>query len=106
MAVLSKEELMAQVKEMVGDRQDDGAIKFLEDVTDTVNSFQKPDGEDWKAKYEKNDAEWRQKYKERFFSPEPIPDAQGRTVDPSIEGGDPGEGSPETYEDLFKEEVK
>ena len=39
MAVLKKEELIAKVKEIIGDSTDDKVLGFMEDFTDTVNSF-------------------------------------------------------------------
>ena len=53
------------------------------------------DGTDWKAKYEENDAEWRKKYKERFFNTSGNEDG--------IEDGNGGEEPPikRTFDDLF-----
>lgn len=71
MAVKTIEEILAEIKDTVGEQNDDKAIEFLEDVTDTLNDFEtraKGDGTDWKAKYEENDSNWRKKYTERFYS--------------------------------------
>lgn len=65
MAVLKTEDFMAAIKSVVGDRSDDEAIKFIEDASDTITSL--TSGEDWKAKYEENDAAWRTRYRDRFF---------------------------------------
>lgn len=93
--VKSKEELIASITKMIGDSTSDESISLLEDVTDTMDSLS--DGENWKQKYEDNDREWRQKYKERFMTPvddkgEPEP----------IE--EPGEPKVKTFEELFKTE--
>lgn len=71
MAVLNKEDFMKSVKEILGDRSDDVALKFLEDAQDTITD----DKEQWKVKYEAKEQElkelddsWRAKYKERFYS--------------------------------------
>lgn len=71
MAKLSSEEFMKSVKVIIGDRDDDEAIKFIEDCKDTITG----EHDDWKAKYdevvkEKEDLDksWRAKYKERFYS--------------------------------------
>lgn len=75
--VLNSEDLLKAVKENIGDKTDDTSIKFLEDVTDTIADYEKKlsggsdDTEDWKTKYEENDKMWREKYRDRFFSPEP-----------------------------------
>lgn len=71
MAVKTIEEILAEIKDTVGEQNDDKAIEFLEDVTDTLNDLEtraKGDGTDWKAKYEENDSNWRKKYTERFYS--------------------------------------
>ena len=57
------------------------------------------DKEDWKMKYEQNDAEWRKRYKERFFSSEK-PDEQEQEQDQNRNSD--GEQKL-TYENLFKE---
>ena len=79
MAVKTREEILAEVKARVGEQTDDETIAFLEDVTDTLSDLETKangDGTDWKAKYEENDAEWRKKYTERFYSSDPTPDPE------------------------------
>lgn len=71
MSKLSVEDFMKSAKAIIGDRTDDDALKFLEDCKDTITG----EKDDWKTKYEeqleankKLDTEWRQKYKDTFFS--------------------------------------
>lgn len=71
MSKLSHEDFMKSAKAIIGDRTDDEALKFLEDCKDTITV----EKDDWKSKYEeqleankKLDADWRQKYKDTFFS--------------------------------------
>ena len=71
MAKLTADEFMKSIKELLGDRDDDVALKLLEDAKDTITE----DKNDYKAKYEAVvkekedlDKEWRKKYKERFYS--------------------------------------
>lgn len=100
MAVKTREEILESFKTMLGESPDDESISFLEDVTDTLDDFEKRangDGTDWKSKYEKNDANWRKKYTERFFSVEPEPDPK---PEPKPEPDD----TPRTFSDLFKED--
>lgn len=86
--VLSKEEIMNGIGTIIGDNSDDSTLEFLENVSDTLDSMSA--GDDWKSKYEENDANWRKKYKERFFQkPETEPD---------------DDESPKSYADLFKTE--
>ena len=99
MAVKTREEILGSLKTILGENPDDDSISFLEDVTDTLDDFEKRangDGTDWKSKYEENDANWRNKYTERFFSGEPNPD-------PKPEPKPEPDNTPTTFSDLFKE---
>lgn len=98
MAVRTQQEILESLKARIGDSTDDDTLAFIEDVTDTLTDYETrvSDSTNWKEKYETNDAEWRQRYRDRFFGnqdsgvvdPEPI-------VEPE---------KPMTFEDLFKEE--
>ena len=68
--IRNKEELITMISQHIGEDNSDEAIALLEDVTDTFNDYETKtkDTTDWKTKYEQNDAEWRNKYKERFMS--------------------------------------
>lgn len=99
MAVKTREEILESFKSRLGENPDDESISFLEDVTDTLNDFEKRangDGTDWKSKYEENDASWRKKYTERFFSDDPNPE-------PNPEPKPEPDNTPRTFSDLFKE---
>lgn len=99
MAVKTREEILESFKTRLGENPDDDSIAFLEDVTDTLNDFEKRakgDGTDWKSKYEENDANWRKKYTDRFFSNEPEPE-------PDPEPEPEPDNTPRTFSDLFKE---
>jgi hypothetical protein len=101
MAVRTKEELLNDIKGIIGESTDDTSIILLEDISDTFDELESrsADTEDWKTKYEENDAEWRRKYTDRFFSADPVD-----TPDP--DPADPGEEKePMTFEDLFTEDV-
>lgn len=97
MAVRTKDEILELVRARVGDDSSDEVIEFIEDITDTLNDYEArlSDSTDWRAKYEENDAEWREKYKARFFGKEVV----------ETEIDDEEEDKPMKYEDLF-EEVK
>lgn len=99
MAVKTREEILESFRTILGENPGDDSISFLEDVTDTLDDFEKRangDGTDWKSKYEENDASWRKKYTERFFSGEPNPE-------PKPEPKPEPDNTPRTYSDLFKE---
>lgn len=69
MAKLTVEEFLNRIKDRTKDKTDDETLQFIEDATDTLNGLtENKDDTDWKAKYEENDKQWRQKYKDRFFS--------------------------------------
>lgn len=98
MAVLSKEDLIAKLNASFGENLSDDNISLLEDVSDTIDSF--AESEDWKTKYEENDASWRKRYKERFEGKED----DSPESEPEIEHYE----SPAKFEDLFtvESEVK
>lgn len=70
MAKLTSEEFMKRVQTVLGDRDDDDALSFLEDCKDTITDSK----DEYKEKYEQAvkekeelDKSWRTKYKERFY---------------------------------------
>lgn len=102
MAVKTKEEILSLIKDHLGDDTSDTALQLVEDINDTLDSLDKPaDSEDWKTKYEQNDAEWRKKYRDRFFN-------TGSTENEHNEQSEPEEPDehedPVTFDDLFKKE--
>lgn len=90
--VRTKEELLSSIREALGDKTDDSSLAIIEDVSDTMDSFN--DGKDWKAEAERIDNEWRQKYHDRFFTAKPENDE-----DP-LDAGE-AEPKPLRFEDLF-----
>lgn len=66
--VVNKEAIMERLKGRIGEDTSDEALSLLEDVTDTLDELEKRASEDWKGKYEENDAYWRKRYQERFFT--------------------------------------
>ena len=94
MAIKSISEILENVSKIIGDNNSDEALTLLEDIQDTFND---KDNTDWKQKYEQNDADWRNRYKERFLT--------GNTeLDPKDDDDDSGEPEkPLTFENLFKE---
>lgn len=93
MAVRTRDELITAVNTIIGETPDDNGLSLLEDISDTFASYD--DTEDWKTKYEENDAEWRKRYKERF---------EGKNV--VVEENEDDDKKEKTkFEELF-EEVK
>lgn len=103
MAVRTMDEILESVNEILGDNTDDNAITFLEDLTDTITDLEdraNGDGTDWESRYRENDAAWRKKYKERFYSNEPEPkEPEPKEPEPKQEPE-----PPKKFEDLFTTE--
>ena len=94
MAVISKEDLLKRISESIGEDNSDEALSLLEDVSDTIADFERRDSEDWKTKYEENDAEWRKKYRDRFENgTDDIKEKEEKETITEVK----------TYDDLFSE---
>ena len=100
MAIKTTEELLASINERFGEDTDDDTLSFIEDITDTMNDLNSKAGDktDWKTKYEENDASWRKKYKDRFFTNGSGDNGYNNQIDDIDEPDD----NPKTFEDLFK----
>lgn len=91
------EELRTALQELIGERTDDEALAFIEDFNDSVEELSNNDSEDWKTKYEQNDAEWRKKYRDRFFNGKADEDIK----DPKAKPQEETEEEKTTIDDLF-----
>lgn len=103
MAVVNKDTIMERLRENFNDNDSDDVLGLLEDVTDTLNDYQSrlEENGDWKERYEQNDREWRQKYKDRFFNNDPEPDPEpDKDLEPEPDK-DPEQATPTTFEELF-----
>lgn len=88
MAVVERDALIQRIASVLSDPESDDSLSLIEDVTDTLEAGS---SDDWKTKYEENDAAWRKRYKERFLKK---PDKE-----PEIEDDETEEKK--TYDDLF-----
>lgn len=77
MALRSKEELLKIFGDLIGDRNDDEVIAFMEDLADSFGDDNgssieklKNDYDKLKQKYDESEENWRRKYRERFYSGE------------------------------------
>lgn len=72
---LERDDYFEKIKEIIGDRTDETALQFIEDVTETYDALtERAEGgeaESWKQKFEENDKMWSERYKERFFNGKP-----------------------------------
>lgn len=98
MAVKSVEEIVAEVKEVVGDRTDDTVIELLEDITDSVSNDKGFTQEDIDNAISETEKKWREKYIARF---------SGKKVDEVEEEEEEKEDEYITsLDDLLKEDKK
>lgn len=69
MSVITREQLRQRMNEIIGKNNTDDTLSFIEDFEDTFSDMEEraSGSTNWKQKYEENDAEWRKKYRERFF---------------------------------------
>lgn len=99
MSVVSKESLLERIREITGveNAESDESISLLEDLSDTFEdlSSQVLQAGDYKRKYEENDAEWRKKYHDRFFSVAEETKIKEDEKDDDVEK--------KTFDSLFKE---
>ena len=93
MSIRTKTELIEAVNSIIGESIDDNALQLLDDLSDTIDSMQSNDNENWHQKYIDNDNAWRKRYKDRF---------SGATDSADFEDEDEDD-TPLTYDKLFKE---
>lgn len=100
--IKSKDEILTSVNSLVGEEASDDVLAILEDITDTMDDYERRISEsgDWEAKYNANDQAWREKYKARFLSPGA---SENESIDIEAEGVKiETDDAPETFEDLFE----
>lgn len=100
MAVRSKDELMQILRAKLGEDSSDDTLTLMEDISDTYDELDnkaKGDGTDWKTKYENNDAEWRKRYRDRFYN------SDANDNDFNDDNDDDEKPKVLTFEQLFKE---
>lgn len=100
--VRSKEELIEEIRAVVGEDTSDNVITLIENVTDTITELETTDGEEWKQKFEENDKMWREKYISRFT--EGTTDDTTAQTEPTTEPTADDEEKEKTFDELFEEE--
>ena len=96
--VKTKEEIMGALRTIIGDGADDTVLELLEDIDDTLsvdNSAAVKELDEWKTKYDTLDADWRKRYRDRFYGD------VDETEDKIFDEDKPAEESPLTYDSLF-----
>lgn len=111
MAIIqNREELNTRLQTIIGDRTDDDALNFLQDICDTFEA--QPSGGMTQAEHnrlmQEADTAWRKRYRDAFFNgadgqfKEPESDTSRK--DPTNEAPGSDENNPAKFDDLFKEE--
>lgn len=97
--IRTKDELLTIINERFSGDETDETIAFIEDVADTLDDLtaKAADSTNWEEKYNQLDADWRKRYKERFFTGEDQPEDEEEFEEEEKE-------EKTTYEDLFKED--
>lgn len=100
MAVLDRDKFFERIRERLGEDDSEEALSYLEDMTDTWDYLEagarREGQEDWEEKYNNLDAEWRKRYRDRFFNtPEGAKEDQ--------EGDVKNDGKLRSFETLFEE---
>lgn len=96
--IKSKSEILDAIKTKFNGDTSDETIGLIEDISDTMDDYDSKvaDSTDWKKKFEENDAQWRQKYTDRFFNSgddDVVPD-ENKDAKPEVK----------TFDDLFTTE--
>ena len=94
--IRTKEELLDSIRARIGEDTSDAAIALVEDVTDTLTDMESRSSDDWKTRYEENDAAWRKKYRDRFFGNEHAEDMRDEEQEKETEVKEKT-----TFEELF-----
>ena len=68
MAILTRDDLMAKLKERFGEETDDASLSFIEDVTDTYDDLASKSNATALSEMTQKYNDLQLKYRERFFS--------------------------------------
>ena len=115
MAVVSREELVNAVTSRLGELPDDDGLVLLENLSDTLDSYEasanidfeaeRKSWEDERNNYEARltelDNDWRRRYTERFN--QPVEEHKSESMVEEVIENPQGEAEVIEYEDLFKE---
>lgn len=113
MAIKTKDELIKQVSDALGDNiTSDVGIALLEDIKDTFENSTGGSSDEDKKKIEEleqkvkdTDSMWRKKYTDAFLNPSPDPKTPSEPQD-DPQDDDEEDDEPKTFDDLFSSENK
>ncbi len=100
MAVLVRDNFFNRLRELIGEDDSEEALSYLEDMVDTWEDLERrasrEGGENWEERYNNLDAEWRKRYRDRFFNTQ-----EGAKDDQEEDIKD--DGKVRSFETLFEE---
>ena len=67
MAIKTRDEILAAIRSRLGDDTSDDALAIIEDIDDTFKDYETRAGVNWESRYNELDAQWRKRYRDRFF---------------------------------------
>lgn len=103
MAVRTRDEILAAIRSRLGDDTSDDALTIIEDIDDTFKDYETRTGEDWKSKYDELDAQWRKRYRDRFFQKADNEETTPEDVEDDNEEDLKNESEVKDFDELFTE---
>lgn len=103
MGVRTRDEILTAVRSYMGDDTSDDALTIIEDIDDTFEDYETRIGENWKGKYDELDAEWRKRYRDRFFQKPDNGETNPDDVKDDNEEDLKEESEIKDFDELFKE---
>ena len=103
MAVRTRDEILAAIRTSLGEDISDNALAIIEDIDDTFKDYETRASEDWKRKYDELDANWRKRYRDRFFQK---PDDKETTPEDVVDDNEEDlkeESETKSFNELFEE---
>lgn len=101
MPFVNKEEMLNKIRGILPDDTTDESLSLIGDISDTYDEYEtKVKGNtDWKQKYEENDKNWREKYRDRFYNGN-----KNKDEEEVFENDEDQEVKIKSYSDLFTTE--
>lgn len=108
MAVKTRDELLGYLNTLTGESTDDSTLEMIQDFTDTLDNYETNAQVDWQQKFQENDAQWRKKYRDRFFGNSDDDDEKDKPdpMHPPVDPRKPKKEETLMIDDLFTKVTK
>ena len=103
MAIKTRDEILAAIRSRLGDDTSDDALAIIEDIDDTFKDYETRAGENWESKYKELDAQWRKRYRDRFFQKPDNEETTPEEVKDDNEKDSKDESEVKDFDELFEE---